>query len=172
MGRGLDDRVMVGPRRGPYPLLMTSLRTLTVVIVLGALLGAACSSESSPDVADVPPSDAAVTANQQAQSVPEGYRDCGTVNLTSGWPTTTVFIAEQAGECIVAAEESGQPAQQSFSGRDSNGGIYGQIVRVNGPADMAVTEYQIDAAGNITSTETRCPELVTAGIGPPSCPQT
>ena len=144
---------------------------LTISVALGALLAAGCTSDDAVDGADVPPSEAAIAANEVAQAVPSGYEDCGTIDLTSGWPTTTVFIAEQAGTCILEAEEAGRPAQQSFSGRDGNGGLYGQIVRVNGVSDMSVTDYVIDATGDITSTENRCPELATSGIGPPSCPE-
>ena len=150
-------------------------RILLVLIGLAMLGVSACtaSEESSVPTTDgtngTPPSEAAFAADAAMQALPEGYADCGTVSLSSGWPTTTAYFAEVRGQCIAEALVSGDPAQQSFSGRDDAGGIVGTIVRVNGPRDVVVIDYRIDVNGTVASSETTCADLDSAGIGPPTC---
>ena len=150
-------------------------RVIPVVfgLVLLAIAIGACSDQNatpSTDTGDgTPASELAVAADQEMRAVPDGYVDCGSVSLRSGWPTTTVFNTEMQGECITQAAASGEPSQQAFSGRNNEGGIVGSIVRVNGPDDLAVIDYHIDPAGSVTSSETTCTGLDTSGIGPPTC---
>lgn len=150
------------------------LVSLLIALVLIAISATACddrSSVSSTDDADgTPVSDLAVAADEEARLVPAGYADCGSVNLTSGWPTTTVFNVAAQGECITQAEASGEPAQHAFSGRDNEGGMVGSIVRVSGPEDVTVISYHIDPEGVVTISTTTCVGLQTSGIGPPTCP--
>jgi hypothetical protein len=148
-----------------------SLLVALVLITISACAGDDQSSVASTDDADgTPASDLAVAADEETRLVPAGYADCGSVNLTSGWPTTTVFNVAAQGECIIQAETSGEPTQQAYSGRDNEGGMVGSIVRVSGPEDATVIDYHIDPEGVVTISTTTCVGLQTSGIGPPTCP--
>ena len=144
-----------------------------VCLVLLAVLVGACDDESSASSVDdaegTPASDAAIATDEELRLVPDGHADCGSVNLASGWPTTTVFNAEVQGECIIEAAASGEPAQMAFSGRDNDGGVVGLIVRVGGTDDITVIEYHIDPEGVVASSETTCAVLDTSSMGPPTC---
>ena len=119
-----------------------------VCLVLLAVLVGACDDQSTASSVDdaegTPASDAAIATNDELLLVPDGYADCGSINLASGWPTTTVFNVEVLGECIAQAAASGEPAQMAFFGRDSEGGIVGSIVRVGGTDRIRVIDYHID----------------------------
>ena len=147
-------------------------------IVVGVVMFSATACGTSDQRADpttvgdsgIPASDSAVAADEALRAVPDGYTDCGSVSLSSGWPTTTMYSAEMRGQCIADAQVSGDPAQQAFSGRDNIGGIVGTITRVNGLGDFTVINYRIDEAGSATTTETTCTEFDTESSGPPTCP--
>ena len=116
-----------------------------------------------------PATDAAKQADEVMQAVPDGYTDCGTTNLTSGWPTTTAFVAEFSAQCINDAAASGEKAQQAFNGRDDAGGMDGTIIRIDGPGAITMITYHVDEAGSTTSTETTCQELELPPLAPPTC---
>ncbi|MGI9666534.1 MAG: hypothetical protein ACR2N2_05465 [Acidimicrobiia bacterium] len=151
---------------------MTS-RILPVLVGLALFCACTSADESSAPTTNgadgTPPSEAAVEANEAMQALPDGYADCGTVSLSSGWPTTTAYFAEVRGQCIAEAVITGNPSQQAFSGRDNEGGIVGTIVRVNGPGDIVVVDYRIDVTGTVASSESRCAKLDSTGVGPPTC---
>jgi len=109
------------------------------------------------------------TADEAFREVPDGYADCGSTNLASGWPTTTVFFTDPGAACILAAAASGEPSQHDFFGRDTDGAIRGWIVRIDGPESISTIEYFVDGDGNITSTSTTCSRLVVGPVGPPTC---
>ena len=116
-----------------------------------------------------PATDAAKQADEVMRAVPDGYADCGTINLTSGWPTTTAFVAEFSAQCINEAAASGEQAQQVFNGRDDAGGMDGTIIRVDGPGAITMITYHVDEAGSTTRAETTCNELESPPFAPPTC---
>ena len=138
---------------------------LAVAIVV---FGTACSADDAAPT-DTPPTDAALEANAAFTTAPEGVLDCGSVALSSGWPTTTVFIAYGAGTCILEAVDDGTPAQQAYWQRDNEGGIVGSLVRVDGPSAITETSYTIDANGDLESATVTCSGLDVPNTGPPSC---
>ena len=123
----------------------------------------------SGDLTDGAPTGAALEADHMLRVVPEGVTDCGTVTLTSGWPTTTAFLPEMSASCVIEAAEAGQRAQQSFNGRDNHGGLTGTILIVNGPGDVVEATYTIDPAGEVESVEHRCNSLPINSLQPPTC---
>jgi hypothetical protein len=165
---------------------MRSIRSTLAAATITAMVMGACSASVDPSASEpgddpaatasttlddgMPPSDEALTADEAMRVVPDGYVDCGTVVLTSGWPTTTIF-APDAAACILDAADRGRPAQQAFTGRDQTGGMEGWLIRVDGPAGITMVEYRIDADGGTTSAETSCTTLETTPMGPPVCPE-
>jgi len=139
------------------------------------LVAGACANGDSTDttagssVDGVATSDAAQAVDEAFRAVPDGYADCGSVNLSSGWPTTTAFFSEVRGLCMAEAADSGERSQQSFHARDNQGGRHGAILRVNGPGDIVMIDYRVDGQGIIASTETTCSRLDTPATGPPTC---
>jgi hypothetical protein len=125
--------------------------------------------EQTDPLLGTPPSAEAEAMNNDFILVPGDLLDCGTSILTSGWPTTTVFVAEIAAECILAAANSGTAAQHTFWGRDDRGGIDGTIIRVDGPGAITAVDYYIDPEGNLTSSDTTCQELSVGSFEPPAC---
>jgi hypothetical protein len=147
-----------------------------IVALLVSVAAAACTAsvDDSTTLTTEPPfgtpaTDAATQADESFRAAPDGYTDCGTTNLTSGWPTTTAFVAEIGAQCISDAATSGDRAQQAFNGRDDAGGIDGTIVRVDGPRAITVIAYHIDQDGAVTSTETSCQKLESPPFAPPAC---
>jgi hypothetical protein len=127
------------------------------------------SVEQTDPLLGTPPTAEAEATNNDFILVPVDVLDCGTSILTSGWPTTTVFVAEIEAECILAAAKSGTPAQQTFWGRDDRGGIDGTIIRVDGPGAVTAVDYDIDPEGNLISGDTTCQELSVGSFEPPAC---
>jgi hypothetical protein len=151
-----------------------------VVVFIALLAGCAddapstTTSEPTATTSDLaagtPPTDTATQANAAFTRVPAGYADCGTVILTSGWPTTTAYLAEIRSTCIADAADTGEPTQQAFWGRDDRGGIEGTFIRVDGPEAITMTSYRIDADGTVTdSGETECRALEIPDFEPPLC---
>ena len=147
--------------------------SVLLALLFASTAASACDDRSSvpslDEIEGTPASDRAIASDEEMRVAPGGYLDCGSVNLTSGWPTTTALNIEVQGECITEAAASGEPAQQGFSGRDNEGGIVGSIVRVSGAEDITVIGHHIDAEGVVTSSEAMCAGLDTSGIGPPTC---
>ncbi|NNF11415.1 MAG: hypothetical protein HKN74_14145, partial [Acidimicrobiia bacterium] len=115
-------------------------RAVFVIGILTLGLASCSTSDTTATTADpsvgTPATDQALAAAEAFRAVPDGYQDCGHTNLTSGWPTTTIFNAEIGAVCITDAAASGTRSQQSFSGRDNAGGLDGRIVRVEGIEDI------------------------------------
>lgn len=155
-----------------YPLAAL----VVVVLVLSAL---ACSpsddsnaqgptSELTNADGGTPPTPEATTADEAFRAVPRGYTDCGTANLTSGWPTTAVYTSDSA-QCIVDAASSGDPSHYTYYGRDNKGGIDGTIVQVNGTDSITMVDYHVEPDGVIDSNETTCSRLTAPSFTPPVC---
>ena len=175
------------PERFPYD---PTMRPAAVLVAILAITFASCSSSdtagttagSTATTADpsvgTPATDQAVAAGEAFRAAPDGYRDCGHTNLSSGWPTTTVFNSEIGAVCISDAATSGTQAQQSFSGRDNAGGLDGRIVRVQGIEEITVITYHVDPRsalyrvdpdGTVSSDQVTCRRLVFPISEPPSC---
>ena len=160
---------------------MRAVRSTLAVVMMVAIVMGACSASDDPGVTepgegsaatagDGTPSDPALTADETMRAVPDGYVDCGTVVLTSGWPTTTIFTPDAAA-CILDAADRGRPSQQAFTGRDHTGGMEGWLIRVEGPEAITMVSYRIDADGGTATATTSCTSLETSPIGPPVCPE-
>lgn len=141
-----------------------------------SITAAACTNAASESATlptdplyGTPATDAAKEADEVLRVVPDGYTNCGTTNLTSGWPTTTAFVSQMGAQCILDAAAKGERAQQAFNGRDDAGGIDGTIIRVDGPETITMITYHVDDTGSVTSTEAACPELQSPPLAPPTC---
>lgn len=125
--------------------------------------GTTATTVSIPE--DGAPTDEAVAADQEFRVVPDGFADCDSVVLTSGWPTTSVYV-ESRNDCILEAAASGTPAQYSYTGRDLAGGMAGTILRVLGPGEILMIDYAVSPSGTVTDEETTCAELTTQELLP------
>ncbi len=114
---------------------------------------------------DGAPTEAAVAADREFRVVPEGFADCDSVVLTSGWPTTSVYL-ESRNDCLLDAATAGTPAQYSYTGRDLAGGMTGTILRVLGPGEIRMINYAVSPSGTVTDAETTCAELTTQDLLP------
>ncbi|MBT8202436.1 MAG: hypothetical protein KJO87_03930 [Acidimicrobiia bacterium] len=148
-------------------------RAVFVIGILTLGLASCSTSDTTATTADpsvgTPATDQALAAAEAFRAVSDGYQDCGHTNLTSGWPTTTIFNAEIGAVCITDAAASGTRSQQSFSGRDNAGGLDGRIVRVEGIEDITVITYHVEPEGTVSSDQITCAELVAPSNEPPSC---
>lgn len=149
---------------------------LTVLAVVLASCADSGDSSQSADAAsfagndiETPVSAATRQADEEFRVVPDGYTDCGSTNLASGWPTTTAFLTEDGAACILGAAATGEPSQQAFYGRDTDGGIRGWIYRVHGLGDLSIIEYYVEPGSSTTSTEEKCTSLGTSFAGLPPC---
>jgi hypothetical protein len=145
----------------------------TLFIVAALLAGCGTDQAASSTTEQVDPgvpTGAALAANEVfIVSMPDGYADCGTTVLTSGWPTTTVFNPETTLTCLNDAIASGTPSQYAYWGRDGTGGIEGVIIRVQAEAPIALIAYSVDATGAVTSQERTCSQLTSGIQEPPTC---
>lgn len=107
------------------------------------------------------PSPAAIAADREFRIVPEGLLDCGTAITTAGYPTTTVAPPDWSG-CIDAAAMNGTPAQYSVTARDFDGGMTGEIFRVNPDGSLENIGYQVDIDGEVSSRTHVCDEFRTS----------
>lgn len=114
---------------------------------------------------DGAPTEAAVAADREFRAVPDGFEDCDSVVLTSGWPTTSVYV-ESRNDCILEAATAGTPAQFSYTGRDLAGGMAGTILRVLEPGEILMIDYAVSPSGAVTEEETTCSELTTENLLP------
>lgn len=153
-----------------------------LVVILAIALASCSSTNTNETTASTPATTAdpsvgtpatgqALAAGEAFRAVPGGYLDCGHTNLSSGWPTTTVFNSEIGAVCITEAARTGTPSQQSFSGRDNAGGLDGRILRVEGASEIKMISYHIDPNGAVSSTEMTCQELTEPISEPPLCDQ-
>jgi len=158
-----------------YGRFVVAIVLTALVVVLTSCTDAGGTSRTAPAVSPtneaggIPVSAATRQADMEFRVVPDGYADCGSTNLASGWPTTTAFFAEDGAACILGAAASGEPSQRAFYGRDTRGGIQGSIYRVQGLGDISMIEYYVDPSGSITSREEACTSLEASFAGPPSC---
>ncbi len=159
---------------------MSRRRAVVIVLIVLAVVLASCAGSSSTsstattyplveDETGTPVPDVTRQADEEFRAVPDGYADCGSTNLASGWPTTTAFFTDPGATCIIEAATAGEPSQQVFYGRDADGGIQGWIYRVQGPGDITLIEYYVDVDGEITSEDTACVRLGSSFSGLPPC---
>lgn len=148
--------------------MMRHLLVIVLVGVVAAGCGAGASASTDQPVTttsaadpDDPsaPTDASLAANDGFLVVPDGYADCGSSILTSGWPTTTVFNPEVELTCLNEAIGSNTSSQYAYWGRDGAGGIDGTIIRVNASQPLTFIDYTVDSSGNVGNRIYACVEL-------------
>ena len=159
-------------RRLAFPT--SGVRRIVVVLWLASALAGCSLRGTGPSTTidpgnSIPPTQAAVEADEAMRVVPDGYLDCGTTSLTSGWPTTTMYVGEISAVCILDAANAGVPAQYSYTSRDNAGGVTGTILRVDGVEMIVELDYRVDDEGNPTTTELTCTSLTGDDHEPPSC---
>lgn len=169
----MSESVDRSQKRDAPAVAFRGIRRLAVVLGIG-LLTASCALRASDTPTtvsgqDVPPTELAQDADESIRVVPDGYADCGTTLLSSGWPTTTAYLPEVSASCIVEAVATGNRAQYSYTQRDNAGGIQGTIVRVEGQGSVTELSYTVDAEGNSTTVRVTCASLLVADFAPPVC---
>lgn len=111
------------------------------------------------------PTEAAIDAANAFTQTPVGYVDCGVSVLTSGWPTTTMYVAEVA-TCILEAVE---PAHYAYWGRDQLGGAEGAVIRLEASGKFLQIDFRVDDQGDIDSEQSTCSSLTSDPFEPPRC---
>jgi hypothetical protein len=150
-----------------------SMRRLSALVILTALLLSACGTSATP------PSSRSLTKTRTYPPVPAGGADCGITNEMSGWPTTTV-PGPAIYSCLSHALSEGRPARLVVihpsnvnSGRTTSDGYSipaGILVtyRVFGPNRLQVTTDRHEAGGPVTTQN--CTGLVPLAFGSPPTP--
>lgn len=102
----------------------------------------------------------------------DDYDGCGLWWLTSGWPTTTVFVDVPGEGCLVAAHAEGRGGRQWFFERDNAGGATGWGLEMDESGAITQTDYVLDAEATISQSRTTCTiDEIDNGFGtPPRCP--
>ncbi len=176
MGKRLPDSDSLLERFPQHSIM----RPAAFVVILAIGLASCSSTDTTKTTTDTtattadssvgtPATDQALAAGEAFRAVPDGYLDCGHTNLSSGWPTTTVFDSEIGAVCITEAARTRTPSQQSFSGRDNAGGLDGRILRVEGASEVTMITYHIEPDGAVSSTRVTCQELTEPISEPPLC---
>lgn len=102
----------------------------------------------------------------------DDFDGCGLWWLTSGWPTTTVFVDVPGQGCLVAAHAEGRGGRQWFFERDGAGGATGWGLEMDETGAITQTDYVLDAEATISQSRTTCTidEIDTSFGTPPRCP--